>query len=87
MATRRNIGIIILSIVIGAIIGSVLSHFLSGLFPAGPVKDFFFKPLKIGIPQLTLNLQFLVLSFGFTLGISIFTVIVVILALYLLHRL
>ncbi len=87
MAARRNIGIIILAIVIGAIIGSVLSHFLGGLFPAGPVKDFFFKPLKIGIPQLTLNLHFLSITFGFTLSISTFTVIVIILALYLLHRL
>ncbi|MEO0114247.1 MAG: DUF4321 domain-containing protein [candidate division WOR-3 bacterium] len=87
MAARRNVGIIILAIVIGAIIGSVLSHFLGGLFPEGPVKDFFFKPLKIGIPQLTLNLHFLTIAFGFTLSISTFTVIVIILALYLLHRL
>ena len=45
MIARRNVGITILVIILGAIIGSVLSHFLSGLFPAGPVKDFFFKAL------------------------------------------
>jgi energy-converting hydrogenase Eha subunit E len=87
MVARRNIGLIVLAVLIGAVIGSVLAHFLGGLFPAGPVKDFFFKPLQIGIPQLALNLGFLTLNFGFTLAITTFTVIIVILALYLLHRL
>lgn len=87
VASRRNIGLIVLAIIIGAVVGSVLSYFLNGLFPAGPVKDFFFKALQIGIPTLAINLGFLTLNFGFTLAITTFTVIIVILALYLLHRL
>ncbi len=87
MIGRRNVGIIILVIVVSAIFGSVLSNFLGGLFPAGPVRNFFFKALQVGIPTLTLNLGFLTLNFGFTLAITTFTVIIVILSLYLLHRL
>jgi hypothetical protein len=87
MAARRNVGTIIVATVVGAILGSALSYFLGGLFPQGPVRDFFFKALRIGIPNLALNLGFLSLSFGLSLSITTFTVIVVILFLYLLHRL
>ena len=43
---RRKIGNILLGIIIGGMIGSALSYLLSGVFPKGPVKNFFFSALK-----------------------------------------
>lgn len=84
---RRRTATIILGIVIGGIIGSVLSYFFNNIFPKGPVKSFFFDALKIGFSTVHINLGFLVFSFGLFLNITVLTVIFVFLTIYLLYKL
>lgn len=84
---QRKLGSIILGIVIGGIIGSALSHLLTGVFPSGPVKNFFFSALKIGFSAVQLNLGFFTLTLGMTLNITLLTVIFVFIFIYLLHKL
>ncbi|MEO0005179.1 MAG: DUF4321 domain-containing protein [candidate division WOR-3 bacterium] len=85
-AGGRSIGLLIIALVVAGVAGSVLSHFLSGLFPAGPVRDFFFKSVQFGVPTFILNLGFASITFGLSFAITTFAVILLLLAIYLWYR-
>ncbi len=82
----RSIGLLILAILVAGIMGSVVSHFLAGAFPEGPVRDFFFKSLDIGIPTFVVNLGFVTLTFGLSFAISTFAVLLLALAVYFWYK-
>ncbi|MCX7732741.1 MAG: DUF4321 domain-containing protein [candidate division WOR-3 bacterium] len=85
-AGGRSVGLLVLAIVVAAVSGSVISYFVSGVFPNGPVKDFFFKAVRFGVPEFVLNLGFATVSFGLSFYITTFTVLLVALAVYLWYR-
>lgn len=85
-AGGRSIALLVLAVVVATVAGSVLSFFLSGLFPAGPVRDFFFKAVQVGISTATLNLGFATVTFGLTFSVSSLVVILVVLVVYLWYR-
>ncbi len=85
-AGGRSIGLLIVAIVVAAVSGSVISYFVSGVFPHGPVKDFFFKAVRFGVRDFVLNLGFATVSFGLTFYITTFTVLLVALAIYIWYR-
>lgn len=85
-AGGRSIGLLIIAIIITGVTGSVLSYFLSGLFPAGPVRDFFFKSVQFGVPTFVLNLGFASITFGLSFAITTFAVILFLLAIYFWFR-
>jgi len=85
-AGGRSVGLLVLAVVVAGIVGSVVSYFMSGVFPAGPVRDFFFKSLAIGIPAFTLNLGFLTLTFGLSFAVTTVAVLLVVLAIYLWYK-
>lgn len=87
MMGRRKTGIILLAIIVGGIIGSGLSFLLGNIFPDGPVRDFFFKTLKVGFSDLNINLGFIGFQFGFFIQVSIMTIVAVFVTIYLLYRL
>jgi len=82
----RSIGLLLLGVVFAGIAGSVLSYFLAGLFPAGPVRDFFFKSLPVGIPTFTVNLGFAAFTLGLSFSITTAAVLLVGLAIYLWYK-
>ncbi|KPK68812.1 hypothetical protein AMJ87_11400 [candidate division WOR_3 bacterium SM23_60] len=84
---RRRLGNIILGLVIGGIVGSALSYLLSGAFPKGPVKNFFFSALKVGFDTVNVNVGFFSFSIGLSINITLLTVIFIFLAIYLLYKL
>ncbi len=84
---RRKLGHIIAGTIIGGIIGSALSSLLSGIFPRGPVKNFFFSALKVGFSAVEVNLGFFNFTIGLGLNITLVTIIFVFLTIYLLHKL
>ena len=84
---KRKLGHIIAGIIIGGVIGSVLSSLLSGIFPKGPVKNFFFSALKIGFSAIEMDLGFFNFTIGLGLNITLVTVIFIFLTMYLLHKL
>jgi hypothetical protein len=84
--TGRSIGLLVLAVVVAAVCGSVISYFVAGVFPQGPVRDFFFKALEFGVPTIVLNLSFARLTFGISLAVSVFTIVLVVLAVYLWYR-
>ena len=85
--SRRRTGVILLAIVIGGIVGSGLSFLLGNIFPPGPVRDFFFKTLKVGFSDLAINLGFIGFQLGLFIHVSIMTIVAVFVTIYLLYRL
>ena len=83
----RSVGLLVLALAIAGVLGSVVSHFMAGVFPAGPVRNFFFSALNIGVPQFSVDLGFRAFTFGLTFSITAFVVILVGLALYLWYKL
>lgn len=84
---RRRLGNIVLGLIIGGIVGSALSYLLSGAFPKGPVKNFFFSALKVGFDTVHVNIGFFSFSLGLSINITLLTVIFIFLAIYLLYKL
>lgn len=84
---KRTPGMILLALVTGGVFGSVLSYFLGGLFPSGPVRSFFFQRLDIGIPATALKLGFMTITLGFSLALTTFTVLLIVLLVWLVGRL
>jgi hypothetical protein len=82
----RSIGLLVLAVIVAGIVGSVVSYFMAGVFPHGPVRDFFFKSLAIGIPTFTLNLGFATLTFGLSFAVTTVAVVLVVLAVYLWYK-
>jgi hypothetical protein len=82
----RSVGLLVLAVVVAGVSGSVVSHLLSGLFPQGPVRDFFFKSLPVGIPTVTVNLGFASLTLGFSLAVTTVAVLLMALAVYLWYK-
>ncbi len=85
-AGGRSIGLLIIALLVAGISGSILSYFLAGLFPLGPVRDFFFKSVQVGIPTFTLNLGFANLTLGISFAVTTFVIILLIMAIYLWFR-
>ena len=85
MAQRRA-GAIIIGLVLGGIVGAALSYFLGKVFYPGPVSNFFFKPWAIGFSPFTLNLGFFTFTLGLSFSITAFTVLIILLAMYLLYK-
>lgn len=80
---HRPVGLLVLMVTVASVAGSVLSYFLAGAFPAGPVRDFFFKALSVGVPAFSVNLGFMTFTFGLAFSVTTFAVILVGLAVYL----
>jgi len=86
-AGGRSIGLLVLAIITAGALGSIVSYYMAGAFPAGPVRDFFFKALDIGVPDFTVNLGFAKFTFGLAISVTFFAVILVGLAVYFWYKL
>jgi hypothetical protein len=85
-AGGRSIGLLVLAVILAGIVGSVVSYFMAGVFPGGPVRDFFFKSLGIGIPTFTVSLGFATLTFGLSFAVTTVAVLLVALVVYLWYK-
>ena len=84
---KRKPGWVILALAVGGVFGTVLSYFFKGLFPDGPVRQFFFQSAQIGVPATIVKLGFFSLTFGLTLDITTFTVLLIVLFIFLVGKL
>jgi hypothetical protein len=85
-AGGRSIGLLVLIVIVAGIVGSVVSYYMSGVFPHGPVRDFFFKSLSVGIPTVTFNLGFAAFTFGLSFSMTTVAVLSIVLAIYLWYK-
>jgi purine-cytosine permease-like protein len=87
MAAGKSLlkGLII--VIIGALLGTMVGELLGAFLPESGVKNFFLKSITFGLDPATLNLHILTLTFGLILKINVLTVIGIIGAALLLHKL
>ena len=72
---KRGILFLFLVIFIGAAVGTALSNFVGLTFPDGVVRDFFLNSKPLGWDPFTLNLQIITFTLGFTVDISVASII------------
>ncbi|MDI6850456.1 MAG: hypothetical protein QMD82_00750 [bacterium] len=87
MLLQRTAKNVFLAILIGLISGSIVGKILYHLFPESPARKIVFEELKIGIPQVNVNLAIFGFSFSFYFAINIFSVIFALFVIYLLIKL
>jgi len=87
MLLQRTSKNVFISILIGLIFGSIIGKVLFHIFPESPARKIVFEEIRIGIPQISLNLGILGFSFSFYFVISIFSVIFALFVIYLLIKL
>ncbi len=86
-AGGRSIGLLVLAVIVAGVLGSALSYVMSSVFPAGPVKSFFFAAKEIGVGPVELDLAFIRLTLGVALSVNVLAVVLVALAVYLWYKL
>jgi len=82
----RSTGLLVLAVVLAGVLGSVLSYYLAGVFPEGPVRDFFFKAVTVGVPSFQLDLGFASFTFGLSFAVTTLVAVLVALAAYLWYK-
>jgi hypothetical protein len=88
MAAPRNIGLILVVVVVGLVVGSLLGELLGSLLPAGRAQDLLTRGPTIGLtPPATLDLHFLAFTLGLSLKVNLIGVIGIVIAVFTLRRL
>lgn len=85
MYKKRNLIFILLIILSGAVIGTALSILIGFIVPEGVVKDFFLTSKPLGWDPFTMNLQIFTVTTGFTVDISIVSILGMLVAWYFLR--
>ncbi|MFH1367696.1 MAG: DUF4321 domain-containing protein [Elusimicrobiota bacterium] len=73
-------------IVVGALLGSFLGKFVGLVLPNGSVKDLFATDLTAGLSPAVLDLRVIELTFGCMLKFNITSLLGILLAAYLFHK-
>ena len=82
---KKNIGFIILIIILGAVIGSALGEIIAFILPAGVVKEFFLKSASASIGPGTLNIIIFTLTLGFSFKVNTIGILGIVIAAYILR--
>jgi hypothetical protein len=85
MKQRKSVGAILLILIFGALIGSTLGEVIGLVLPAGVVKDFFIKSIKLGFDTGTLDLGVFSITFGFKIKLNIVSILGIALAAHILR--
>ena len=82
---KRNLLFVFLVLFFGAATGTALSSFVGFTMPDGVVRDFFLNSKQLGWESFTLNLQIITLTIGFTIDVSVASIIGMAFAWYFLR--
>jgi len=82
---KKNIFFVFLVLFTGAIAGTALTTFVGLTMPEGVVREFFLNSKPLGWDPFTLNLQIITLTTGFTIDISVASIIGMAFAWYFLR--
>ncbi len=74
-------------IVFAFVVGELANRILLGFAPPGPLRDAVLKPVVFGLdPPVHLDLLLLQLTFGITFKVSIFAILMVLVALFVIQK-
>ena len=79
------VSFVFLIITMGSILGTILSQIVAKAVPEGVVREFFLTSRPIGWDPFTLNLQTITFTSGFTIDISVASIIGMAVAWYFLR--
>ncbi len=82
---KRSLFFILLVILIGAVLGTVFGQLAGLVIPEGVVRDFFLTSKPLGWDPFTLNLQLFTITTGFTVDISVISILGIAVAWYFLR--
>lgn len=81
---KKNIWILLILILVGALLGNVLGEILRAISPEGPVRNIFTEGFHIGItPPVTLDLRIITFTIGFSIRANLLTLLGSILGIYI----
>jgi hypothetical protein len=83
--TKRSVGLLLISIVVGLLLGSLLGELIGMACPSGVVKDFFLKSVTPEFGPVSVNLLVVAMTFGVTLKLNIISILGVFIAIYYLR--
>ncbi|MCH7575449.1 MAG: DUF4321 domain-containing protein [Candidatus Marinimicrobia bacterium] len=72
---KRSLGLLFLTLILGAALGGVLGDLLALTFPEGVVKQFFLQSVNWGISPFTVDLMVVSFTFGMRLKFSVSSII------------
>jgi len=81
---RKSIGVLLIFILIGGMLGGIFGEILRVMAPNGAIQNIFASNFSPGInPPLTVDLVLLKLTFGFSIKVSLLSVLGMFLGAYL----
>lgn len=81
--TKRSTGLLFFFVLVGGLLGGVLSEILLLLSPTGFMKEMFLRSFQIGIiPPASLDLHLISLTLGFGFKINLLSLLGMALGLY-----
>ena len=72
---KRSLGVIFLTLILGAALGGVLGDIVALTFPDGVVKQFFLQSVNEGISPFTIDLLVVSFTFGARIKFSVTSII------------
>jgi hypothetical protein len=81
---KKSIGVLLIFILIGGMLGGIFGEILRVMAPNGAIQNVFASNFSPGInPPLTIDLVLLKLTFGFSIKVSLLSVLGMFLGAYL----
>ncbi len=82
---KRTTQFALLVLLIGAITGTAIFQLAGLIIPPGVVQEFFINSITLGIPEFSLNLKVISLTFGCTFEVSVGSILGMAVAWYFLR--
>ncbi|MEA3369139.1 MAG: DUF4321 domain-containing protein [Candidatus Ratteibacteria bacterium] len=82
----KTLGLLLLIIIIGAILGGIVSEIIGLVIPEGKVRQFFITGPVLTLAPSTWNLIVLTITFGFHLKINICSALGIIAGVFIFRR-
>lgn len=73
--SKRSVGILFISLILGAAIGTILGEVLGLMLPEGVVKQFFLQSVSWGVSPVTMDLLVVTVTFGLRVKFNISSVL------------
>lgn len=79
---RKKFAVVFLAVVVGILVGALLTELLMFVLPTGVVRTFFSKEVDFGIDPVHMDLALIELTFGFQLKFNFIALISIALTVY-----
>lgn len=83
-ASTKALWLFLMFIILGGLFGGILGEILKAISPDGAIRNIFLKGYSIGIiPPFTLDLSLITVTIGFTIRLTLFSILGIFLGVYI----